>query len=96
MTIESLGTQETKADTATKEHNIGIKRKLALEKEKTFRIELVPFETIIHSSLDPDKIKQGITAITAAVDGAILSIDEWIPYCKILCKFNTPVIGNKI
>jgi hypothetical protein len=75
---ESLGKQETKADTATKEHIIGIKRKLALEKEKTFRIELVPFETIIHSSLDPDKIKQGIAAITAAVDGAILSFDEWI------------------
>lgn len=35
---ESLGTQETKADTATKEHNIGIKRKLALEKEKHFAL----------------------------------------------------------
>jgi hypothetical protein len=31
---DALGTQETRADTATKEHNIGIKRKLALEKEK--------------------------------------------------------------
>jgi hypothetical protein len=35
---ESLGTQATKADTATKEHNISIKRKLALEKEKHFAL----------------------------------------------------------
>ena len=69
--------QET-TDTAVTEDKIGIKRKQALENEKKFRMELVPFETTIHSSIDPNKIKQGITAITAVADGAILSFDEWI------------------
>ena len=33
---------------------------------------------LIHSSIDSDEIKQGITAITAAADRGIHSFDEWI------------------
>ena len=78
---EPIATEETKISAPTvrgTEYDIGLKRTLALENEKRFRIELVPFQALIHSSTDSDEIKQGITAITATADRGIHSFDEWI------------------
>ena len=78
---EPIVLEETKISALTvkgTEYDIGLKRTLALENEKRFRIELISFQALIHSSTDSDEIKQGITAITATADRGIHSFDEWI------------------